>query len=61
MSRARCRRPSSSVNRAEWLEADLDPYLEPYDWGDQDPMASGESVRYVPGVGWVVGEEEEAP
>lgn len=25
----------------EWLEADLAPPLEPYDWGDEDPLAYG--------------------
>ena len=37
-----------------WLEADLAPPLEPYDWGDVDPSTLGKPIRYVPGEGIVV-------
>lgn len=40
----------------EWQTADLMPPLEPYDWGaGGEPV--GEPVRYVPGVGFVAGQE----
>lgn len=37
-----------------WLEADLGGDLPPYDWGKEGPP-KGEPVRYVPGVGLVIG------
>ena len=41
-----------------WLEADLAPPLEPYDWGDVDPSTLGEPLRYVEGQGWVTDKEK---
>lgn len=36
-----------------WLDAELTPPLEPYDWGPEGPP-EGQPVRYVPGEGlWV--------
>ncbi len=38
-----------------WLDAELAPPLEPYDWGDADPEALGKgSLEYVAGEGFVV-------
>lgn len=34
-----------------WLDAELTPPLEPYDWGGEDPLAYGQRVEYVPGEG----------
>ena len=42
-----------------WLEADLTPPLEPYEWGETDPNTLGKPVRYVAGVGIVVVGEDE--
>lgn len=39
-----------------WMDAELAPPLEPYEWGDVDPETIGESVRYDPKKGWLVGE-----
>lgn len=36
-----------------WLDAPFDPPLEPYDWGDVDPEALGEPLRFDPKRGWV--------
>ncbi|WP_216325977.1 helix-turn-helix domain-containing protein [Deinococcus aestuarii] len=47
--------PEPDTEAAEWAAADLMPDLEPYDWGEGGEP-SGEPVRYVPGVGFVVGE-----
>lgn len=41
-----------------WLDADLTPDLEPYDWGPEGPP-KGEPVRLVNGQ-WVVYETEQA-
>lgn len=41
-----------------WLEADLAPPLEPYEWGETDPNTLGKPVRYVAGEGVVVIEDE---
>ncbi len=44
-----------------WLEADLAPPLEPYDWGDVDPMTlPGGRLEYTPGEGFVITEDEPA-
>jgi hypothetical protein len=38
-----------------WLDADLAPPLEPYDWGDIDPMTlTSGRVEYVPGEGLMI-------
>lgn len=50
--------PTDAETKA-WLEADLDPDLEAYDWG-ADGLPEGEPVRYVEGQGWVVGETKRA-
>ncbi len=43
-----------------WLEADLAPPMEPYDWGDVDPNTLGKPILYVPGEGiMVVGGKDE--
>lgn len=43
-----------------WLDAELAPPLEPYDWGDVNPEALGQGrVEYVAGEGWVVVEGNE--
>lgn len=43
-----------------WMDAELAPPLEPYEWGDVDPEALGQGrVEYVPGEGWVVTEQAE--
>lgn len=43
-----------------WLEADLAPPLEPYDWGDVDPETlPGGQVEYVPGKGLMIVEDEQ--
>lgn len=39
----------------EWAAAELMPELPAYDWG-KGGEPQGEPVRYVPGVGFVVGE-----
>jgi hypothetical protein len=39
-----------------WMDADLAPEIEAYDWGDVDPEALGEPVSFVPGKGWIVRE-----
>lgn len=41
------------VETRMWLEADLAPPLEPYDWGEADPEMIGEPLRYEPGKGWI--------
>lgn len=44
-----------------WLDAELAPALEPYDWGDVDPETLGVgSLEYVPGEGFVVVEQDAA-
>lgn len=44
-----------------WLDAELAPAIEPYDWGDVDPETLGEgSLEYVPGEGFVVVEQDAA-
>lgn len=43
-----------------WLGADLGGELPPYDWGELDPLTLGHPVRYVPGVGLIV-EQEQMP
>lgn len=40
-----------------WMEADLAPPLEPYEWGPEGPP-KGNPVRYVAGQGWMVYEDE---
>ena len=35
-----------------WLEVDLAPPLEPYEWGDVDPETIGEPVQFDPKKGW---------
>jgi hypothetical protein len=40
----------------EWLDADLAPPLEPYEWGDLNPLALGNPVRFQPGEGLVIEE-----
>jgi hypothetical protein len=43
--------PMDAETRA-WLEADLAPPLEPYDFGGEDPETLGEPLRYEAGRGW---------
>ena len=44
----------------EWMDAELVPPLEPYDWGDGNPETLGRGrVEYVRGDGWVVTERAE--
>lgn len=44
-----------------WMNAELAPPLEPYEWGDIDPETLGQGrVEYVQGQGWVItGEQTE--
>ena len=52
--------PQVDAETRAWLDAELAPPLEPYDWGDVDPEALGNGgVAYVPGEGWVVTERAE--
>ena len=37
----------------DWLEADLEPPMEPYDWGPAGPPA-GEPIQYDPEMGFYV-------
>lgn len=37
----------------DWLEADLEIELLPYDWGKAE-IPQGQSVRYIPDRGWVI-------
>lgn len=48
--------PQPDKEAQEWLEADLMPALAPYDWG-AGGIPKGEPVRYVPGIGFVAGNE----
>lgn len=44
-----------------WLDAELAPPLEEYDWGDVDPEALGEGhLEYVAGEGFVVVKQDAA-
>ncbi len=36
-----------------WLEAELTPPLEPYDWGPEGPP-EGKPFKFVEGRGWIV-------
>lgn len=38
-----------------WLGAALAPEIEPYEWGDVDPEALGEPLRFDAKKGWVKG------
>ncbi len=42
-----------------WMDAELTPPLEPYDWGPEGPPQGGNPVRFVDGQ-WVVYEAEQA-
>ncbi|MPY67821.1 hypothetical protein F8S09_14205 [Deinococcus sp. SDU3-2] len=46
------RSPEPDAEAQEWEAADLSPTLAPYDWGAAGEP-DGETVRYVPGVGFV--------
>lgn len=41
-----------------WLDAPIDAPLEPYDWEDGEEL-EGEPLTYIPGRGWISGEDEE--
>jgi DNA-binding Xre family transcriptional regulator len=44
-----------------WLEAELTPPLEPYDWGDVDPLTlPGGRAEYVEGEGLYIYDSEDA-
>ena len=49
--------PQMDAETRAWMEADLAPPLEPYEWGPEGPP-KGNPVRYVAGQGWMVYEDE---
>jgi len=46
------------LENSAWRELYREGEIPPYDWGDVDPMKLGKPVRYLPGVGCVIVEEE---
>lgn len=46
------------LENSTWRELYLEGEIPPYDWGDVDRMTLGKAVRYLPGVGCVIVEEE---
>lgn len=49
--------PQMDAETRAWMDAELAPPLEPYDWGDVDPETVGEPLRYDPTTGgWSGGE-----
>lgn len=44
-----------------FYERDMYGEIPPYDWGDVDPLEGTKPVRYIPGIGMVVDDEEVAP
>ncbi len=53
--------PEMDAETRAWMDAELAPLLEPYEWGDVDPETLGQGrVEYVQGQGWIVtGEQAE--
>ena len=50
--------PQVDAETRAWMDAELAPLPEPYDWYGVDPEALGNGeVEYVPGEGWVVTEQ----
>jgi uncharacterized protein (DUF433 family) len=48
-----------ALAKSPWRELYLvDNEIPPYDWGDVDPMKLGQPVRYIPGVGMVILDNE---
>jgi hypothetical protein len=48
-----------ALAKSPWRQLYLvDNEIPPYDWGDVDPMKLGQPVRYIPGVGAVILEDE---
>lgn len=48
------------LEKSPWRDIFVDSYEEPYDWGDEDPLTVGKPVRYIPGIGIVIVEDEGA-
>lgn len=46
------------LENSPWRDIFVDGDSEAYDWGDEDPLTTGKPVRYVPGVGAVIVEDE---
>ncbi|MFE1746441.1 hypothetical protein [Coleofasciculus sp. H7-2] len=46
------------LENSPWRDIFLGEDSEPYDWGDEDPLTIGKPVRYIPGVGAVIVEDE---
>lgn len=51
--------PEEFVEKSEWKNVYIYGELEPYDWGDADPMELAKPVRHIPGVGLAIDDEEE--
>ena len=47
------------LENSPWRDIFVYGNNEPYDWGDEDPLTIGKPVRYIPGVGVVIVEDEE--
>lgn len=50
-----------ALAKSPWRQLYLvDNEIPPYDWGDVDPMKLGQPVRYIPGVGMVILDNQSA-
>lgn len=47
------------LENSPWQEYFIYGELDPYDWGDEDPLTIGKPVRYIPGVGIVIEDGDE--
>lgn len=50
--------PQEFVEKSEGQNVYLYGDLDPYDWGDVDPMEGCKAVRYVTGIGLVIDDDE---
>ncbi len=46
------------LENSPWRDVFLNEDSDSYDWGDEDPLTTGKPVRYIPGLGAVVVEDE---
>lgn len=46
------------LENSPWRDVFLNEDSDPYEWGDEDPLTTGKLVRYIPGVGAVIVEDE---
>lgn len=58
MAKAEAEPEEMDAETRAWLDAYLTTPLEPYEWGPGEEL-EGVPFRYLPGEGWVVGEDKD--